>query len=189
LEASEPLCLACARLGDLEFVPAGDAALTRRASKYSTRTAVVVRFSRSRKRYERQGILAETPALERAEQECAEDAGERAAARARAAETRQAQDIELAARMQEHLLDLFPGCPRAEAKAIAEHTAARGSGRVGRSAAGRDLKEEALTAAVIAAIRHKHTGYDALLASGMDRGLARQSVADRVQAILTSWKE
>jgi hypothetical protein len=38
--------------------------------------AVVVRFSRSRKRYERQGILVERAALERAGQECAEDAGQ-----------------------------------------------------------------------------------------------------------------
>jgi hypothetical protein len=54
----------------LVFCGAGDAALTRRASKYSGMSAVVVRFSRSRRRYERQGILVEQPALERAEVEC-----------------------------------------------------------------------------------------------------------------------
>ena len=48
MEAERPLCLACARLGDLEYLGAGDAALTRRATKYSARSAVVVRFSRSR---------------------------------------------------------------------------------------------------------------------------------------------
>ncbi len=84
MEAEQPLCLPCARLGDLEFLPAGDAALTRRAAKYSDRTAVVVRFSRSRGRYERQGILVENSALERAEQECLEDAWD--ARKARAAE-------------------------------------------------------------------------------------------------------
>ena len=71
MEAGQPLCLACARLDDLEFLPAGDMALTRRATKYSPRIAVVVRFSRSRKRYERQGILAEVGGIERAEEECA----------------------------------------------------------------------------------------------------------------------
>lgn len=76
MEAEQPLCLPCARLGYIEYRPAGDAALTRRASRYSERTAVVVRFSRSRGRYERQGILVEPAALETAEQECAEDAGE-----------------------------------------------------------------------------------------------------------------
>jgi hypothetical protein len=57
MEAEQPLCLPCARLDDLEYLPAGDAALTRRAGGYSERTAVVVRFSRSRGRYERQGVL------------------------------------------------------------------------------------------------------------------------------------
>jgi hypothetical protein len=42
MEAGELLCLACARLADLEYLPAGDAALTRRSSKYSGRSAVVV---------------------------------------------------------------------------------------------------------------------------------------------------
>ena len=59
MEAEQPLCMQCAGFGDLEYLPAGDMALTRRATKYSERIAVVVRFSRSRKRYERQGILVE----------------------------------------------------------------------------------------------------------------------------------
>jgi hypothetical protein len=84
---------------------------------------------------------------------------------------------------------LFPHCPPSEAAAIAVHTAARGSGRVGRSAAGRKLEEQALAAAVTAAVRHEHTEYDALLAAGVDRALARLQVADRVQAILAAWRE
>ena len=63
-------------------MPAGDAALTQRAAKSSNRTAVVVRFSRSRGRYERQDILVENSALEKAEQECLLDADERVKARA-----------------------------------------------------------------------------------------------------------
>src|ERR1035437_5673042 len=46
MEADQPLCLHCARLDGLEFLPAGDTALTRRATKYSERAAVVVRFNR-----------------------------------------------------------------------------------------------------------------------------------------------
>lgn len=126
MEAGEPLCLACARLDDLEYLPSGDAALTRRAGKYSERTAVVVRFSRSRGRYERQGILVERAGLEKAEQECTEDAEERKAARARGAAQRRRHDLELIARMTEQIAILFPGCPPAEAAAIAKHTAARG---------------------------------------------------------------
>lgn len=67
MEADHPLCLACAGLGDLEYLPAGDATLTRRAAKYSERKAVVVRYSRARDRYERQGILVEEAALAKAE--------------------------------------------------------------------------------------------------------------------------
>ena len=189
METEQPLCLPCARLGDLEYLPAGDTALTRRAAKYSGRTAVVVRFSKSRGRYERQGILVEDAALERAERECSLDADPRATARARAAALRREQDRELIARMTRQMLILFPGCPPDEASEIARHTAARGSGRIGRTAAGRNLEEEALAAAIAAAVRHQHTKYDTLLAAGLDRVLARQQVADQVQAILGAWRK
>lgn len=188
-EGDIPLCMACAGLGDLEFLAAGNVALTRRAAKYSARTAVVVRFSRARKRYERQGILAESGALDRAERECLEDAEERAAARVRDAARRRQEDRQLAVRMAGQIAVLFPGCPAEELTAIAEHTAARGSGRVGRSEAGRNLKEEALTLAVIAAVRHNHTSYDKLLSQGMERATARQEIADHVEKILAAWRK
>jgi len=59
-----PVCLRCAGLDHLVFLPAGDAGLTRRARAASRESAVVVRFSRTRKRYERQGLLVEPAALE-----------------------------------------------------------------------------------------------------------------------------
>ncbi len=130
MEAEQPLCLSCAGLADLEFPPSGDTALTRRAAKYSERAVVVVRFSRSRGRYERQGLLVETLALENAEHECVQDAEERAAARLRGAERRRQQDRVLVVHMTRQIGILFPGCPPAEAAAIAEHTAVRGSDRV-----------------------------------------------------------
>jgi hypothetical protein len=189
MELEQPLCLQCAHLDDLEFLPSGDTALTRRASKYSVRVAVVVRFSRSRGRYERQGILVETAGLEKAERECLEDADERAVARARGAERRQRQDAELASQMVKRIAMLFPRCPASEVADIAEHTAQRGSGRVGRTEAGRNLEERALTLAVVAAIRHRHTEYDELLASGVDRVAARERIADRVEEILSRWRK
>jgi hypothetical protein len=64
MEDAGPACLHCVGLGDLEFLPAGDAGRTRRAKAKSARHAVVVRFSRSRGRYERQGLLVEPQALE-----------------------------------------------------------------------------------------------------------------------------
>ena len=189
MEAEQPLCLACARLDDLEYLPAGDAALTRRAAKYSGRTAVVVRFSRSRGRYERQGILVDTVALEKAEEECTADASERAAARELGAARRRKEDGELVALMTQRIGVLFPGCPPREAADIAAHTATRGSGRVGRSAAGRSLDASALEAAVAAAVRHRHTQYDELLASGLDRASARGRVTGQVQQILDAWRK
>ena len=189
MEGEQALCLPCAGRGDLEYLPSGDAALTRRATKYSERTAVVVRFSRSRGRYERQGILVEPAALEKAEQDCALDADERARARARNAKRREEEDRELVARMSAELRRLFPACPPGEELAIARHTAQRGSGRVGRTASSRDLEEDPLTAAVAAAVRHNHTNYDQLLARGMDRASARAEVSDRVQAILARWRQ
>jgi hypothetical protein len=61
-----PHCLDCVDLGHLDYLPAGDATRTRRAKKSSHVSAVVVRWSRSRKRYERKGILAEPEAIEQA---------------------------------------------------------------------------------------------------------------------------
>lgn len=65
------LCLPCAELDHLVFLLAGDAALTRRARKYSSLSAVVLRWSTVRKRYERQGLLVEEAGLEQAEKELA----------------------------------------------------------------------------------------------------------------------
>ena len=79
-----PLCMTCADLDHLVFLGAGDAALTRRAKKASVLSAVVVRWSRSRRRYERQGILVEEAALEQAEQECLADEDARLRRRERA---------------------------------------------------------------------------------------------------------
>jgi hypothetical protein len=189
MEKKRPLCLACADLDHLVYLPRGDAALTRRAKKHSSLLAVVVRFSRARDRYERQGILVEESALQKAEHECIQDAGQRAARRERQQVRRIGQDEDLGARVAEAILERFPGCPPAEALAIAEHTTARGSGRVGRTAAGKALDERAITAAAIAAIRHTHTRYDELLMSGFDRVDARDVVREAVDRVLDIWRK
>lgn len=189
MDGDQPLCLTCGGFGGLEYLSAGNVALTRRSTKYSSKTAVVVRWSKARKRYERQGILAESAAIEKAEHECLEDADERAAARARNAERRTKEDEQLVVRMKEQIAKLFPGCPAEEIATIAEHTAVRGSGRVGRSEAGRSLAEDALTAAVIASIRHRHTNYDNLLAFGTPRPIARQQIADKIDKVLELWRQ
>jgi hypothetical protein len=63
MENPGPACLRCVGLDDLEFLPAGNALLTRRIKAKSARYAVVVRFSRARRRYERQGVLIEPQAM------------------------------------------------------------------------------------------------------------------------------
>jgi hypothetical protein len=63
MESPGPACLRCAGLGDLEFLPTGNALLRRRVKAKSARHAVVVRFSKTRRRYERQGLLVEPHAM------------------------------------------------------------------------------------------------------------------------------
>jgi hypothetical protein len=187
-EGDKLLCLTCADLDHLEFLPAGDTAMTRRSKKYSPLSAVVVRFNRSHQRYERQGLLVAADAIAQAESECAEDAPQRAAARAQAAVQRTKEDRELVAAMEREILGAFPGCPPSESHRIAEHTASRGSGRVGRSAAGRALDPRALELAVIAHIRHEHTNYDRLLMQGVERLDARGQVRDAIDGVVRRWR-
>jgi hypothetical protein len=72
---TEALCLECADLDHLVFLPSGITALTRMAKKSSKLHAVVLRWARKRRRYERQGLLVEEAALERAETQCLADEG------------------------------------------------------------------------------------------------------------------
>lgn len=189
MEERGPLCLDCADLAHLVYLPAGDAALTRRARKASGLSAVVVRFSRARRRYERQGILIEEPALEQAEAECLADADVRVRRRERESLRRAEQDLDFQSDLATEILRLFPGCPRERAEEIARHAGARGSGRVGRSAAGRALDPGALALAVAASVRHRDTPYDQLLMSGRDRVEARMLVRDEVERLLEGWRD
>jgi hypothetical protein len=182
-----PLCMACADMDHLVFLPSGNAALTRRAKKASGLSAVVVRWSRSRKRYERQGILVEEQALAQAELECLADEDARARRRERDAERRAAQDGEFCALFATEIRRLYPGCPPGRAEEIAVHAGLRGSGRVGRSAAGRALDPQAVRLAVIASVRHRDTGYDGLLMSGMPRDEARERIRPAVDRVLRAW--
>jgi hypothetical protein len=190
LEAGKgALCLACADLDHLLFLPAGDAALTRRASHHSTLVAVVLKWSRARKRYERQGLLVEQAALERAEEECLEDAEFRARRREREATRRARLDQAFVASFAEAVLVQFPGCPPGREAIIAEHACLKYSGRVGRSAAARQLDEQAVRMAVSAHIRHAETAYERLLAQGYDRWDARAQVAADVERVLARWEQ
>lgn len=191
LEDGAPRCLDCADLGHLVFLPRGDTALTRRAREESTLSAVVVRFNRRKSRYERQGVLVEEAALDRAETRCLADADAEARRRRRARDARRraAEDERFAAAFAGEILRLFPGCAAERARAIAAHASVRGSGRVGRRAGGRALTEGAVIAAVVAGVRHVDTPYDQLLMSGVPRYEARRRIAPTVESVLRGWQE
>jgi hypothetical protein len=188
LEGEKALCMGCADLDRLEFLPSGDAAVTRRASKYSKLRAVVVRWSRARKRYERQGILVDAEALRRAEEESLADSELRARRQSRAAERREVEDREFVAAFASAIREHYPACPTFETTSIAEHACRKHSGRVGRTAAAKELSPDAIRLAVIAHIRHAHTDYDELLARYADRSTARERIWGKVSAVLEDWQ-
>ena len=182
-----PLCLTCADMDHLAFLPSGDAALTRRAKKASHLSAVVVRWSRARKRYERQGLLVEEAALEQAEQECLADENARMRRRERDAGAPGRPGSGIAGPSCYRDRPVVSRLPAGRAEAIARHASLRGSGRVGRSAAGRSLDEKAVTLALVASVRHEDTEYDSLLMAGVPREAARDRVRPDIDRVLNGW--
>ncbi len=78
---SDVKCLTCVGLNHLVFLPSGDAAITRRSKKHSTKCATVYRYNQKYKRNERQGLLVEEEALNLAKQESENDQNVRAVQR------------------------------------------------------------------------------------------------------------
>jgi hypothetical protein len=188
VENKGALCLTCADLDHLIFLPSGDAALTRRARKHSTLSAVVLKWSRARKQYERQGLLVEAQALDQAERECLADSEARTRRREREAARRTELDHQHVERFAARVREIFPRCPQGREAVIAEHACLKYSGRVGRSAVAQSLDETAIRLAVIAHIRHVETEYDTLLASGYERREARAQVEAVVARVLARWE-
>ena len=113
-------------------VPAvGRCRTDRRAKKASGLSAVVVRWARARKRYERQGILVEEDALATAEEHCLADADARERRRERERERRDREDVVFRDDLSAAIVRLFPRCPANRAAAIAAHAGARGVGGSG----------------------------------------------------------
>lgn len=187
MEKEKPICLECADLDHLVYLQRGNAALTRRSRKYSNLSAVVVRFNRSRHRYERQGLLVEPEALIRAEKECEGDESDRKISRERAVVARERADQEYVAQFSKQILRQYPGCPVQETVAIADHACQKYSGRVGRSSAAKAFDAEAIELAVKAHVRHKHTHYDQLLSKGWQRIEARSAIAETLDQIVSEW--
>lgn len=183
------LCLACADLEHLVFLSSGDAALTRRSKKYSILSAVVLKWSRARKHYERQGILVEEAALDKAEKECLADSEYRERRREREAIRRAEMDRNFVRQYAIKIREFFPACPKQRENKIAEHACLKYSGRVGRSASAKEFSEKTIRLAVMAHIRHAETDYNLLLSKGYDRWDARSMVEKEVIEIMTKWEE
>jgi hypothetical protein len=182
-------CLVCADLDHLVFLPSGDTAITRRSQKHSRLSAVVLKWSNARKRYERKGLLVENEALERAERECEADAAQREFRRCRSMLRRAELDEKYINRFAARVREVYPHCPRGREALIAEHACRKYSGRVGRSAAAKSLDEQAVRSAVAAHVRHAETNYDELLSSMVARSEARAMVANAVEEVLEHWEE
>lgn len=187
LEERKPLCLDCALLGTLTFLPSGDVALTRRASARSKHKAIVLEWTPRRMRYERRGTLLEAQAILLARAECVSDAGARTRQRAQAALHREVEDKEYVAVFTEAVKRQFPGCPLSEAREIAAHACTRSSGRVGRTAAAKELDAEKVRLAVIAHVRHLHTDYDSIIENTHDKRGSRARIKGKVAAVLQAW--
>lgn len=189
LESKQPICLNCADMDHLAFLPKGDATLTRRAKKASPLSAVVLRFNHRRKHYDRIGILVTIEAIDEAKLSMIKDADERSAMRAKAAERRVVEDFEYVTALTGAILDRYPGCDPEEAAGIAEFAGQRGSGRVGRSVAAKELDPAAIDLAVRAWVRHRHTDYDNLLMRGVERSEARARIESTILQVLSRWGE
>jgi hypothetical protein len=129
----------------------------------------------------------EEEALTKAEEECLADADLRERRQAREAERRETEDLAYQTQFAQRLRELFPGCPVGREQKIAEHACLKYSGRVGRSAAAKQLDEAAIRLAVAAHIRHRETSYDKLLMRGYSRSEARAEIKREVAQILQQW--
>ena len=180
-------CLNCIGYNDLILLPCGDATRSRRAKKYSARFAEVMEYNPRSRRYERRGILVEAKAIELADASCLKDADSRAKCRKKAYHERQLEDVEYIFQFSRAIRKQFPLCPVEEVYEISKHATERNSGRVGRTAAAKEFNQDMIRLAVIAYIRHKHTPYDRILASGTSKDYARKKIMPIVKEKLKAW--
>ena len=187
---NDPFCLSCAGLDHLVFLPSGDAALTKRAAKKSKLSAIVRKFSSTRKRSERQGVLVEAEGLKKAKQECLEDSEIRARNRKLSAKRREVIDEEFIENFAEEIRRLYPSCPQGTEDIIAVHACEKHSGRVGRTADAKKFDEYMINLAVRAHIRHCETRYDNLMISEQySKKFARERVKDEIDETQSLWQK
>jgi hypothetical protein len=126
--------------------------------------------------------------LAKAEAECLADEEPRRRRRERNAERRAELDEQYVVRFAQRIRAVFPSCPAERERTIAEFPCVKYSGRVGRSAAAKQLDEDAVRLAAIAHLRHVENEYDTLLSRGLERYDARQRVRGRIEQVLADWE-
>jgi hypothetical protein len=173
-------CLKCAKMNKLVFLPSGNATLTVRARKLSPVSAVVLKWNGSRRRYERKGAIVDKKALKEAGKMCRSDAPQRAKARKKAAVYALKVDKRYIDSFSETIIKQYPGCETGIAREISEHACRKYSGRVGRSAAAKNLEPKAIKLAVRAYVRHKMTVYDSLFEKGYSKAEARKQISEQL---------
>lgn len=149
----------------------------------------MVSWNSRKKRWERRGVFVTVEALGEAQAQCALDEDKRGTARRKAQEREAIRDEQYIVRFAAAVHEEFPGLPEATCLMIATHACEKHSGRVGRSAAAKQLDAELVVRAVIAHARHLHTDYDELRDAGINKRESRKIIRNRIKALLASWRQ
>lgn len=181
-------CFRCSPFVNYTLLHAGNAAMTRRSKKYSTRCAILWEWVPKRKRFQRKGQFVEDSAIEKARIECEKDQGIRLEKNKKAALIRAEKDKAYVAHFAHAIRNRYPYCPKNREFEIAIHACEKYSGRVGRTAGAKEFEPKMIDLAVIAHIRHMETDYDNQFGKGKRKKEIRSEIKYDVQKILVSWK-
>jgi len=168
----------CADLDHLIFSRLRRCGANPAARKHSLLSAVVLKWSRARKALRAAGLLVEETALELAEDESVWLTPICGRRREREAERRAELDETFVERFAARIREAFPRIVAGRELKIAEHACLKYSGRIGRSALGKKMDEQAVRLAVIAHIRHNERTMTNCSAEAGRRSDARRAVAD-----------
>ena len=187
-EKNKGTCLKCSTFRSYSFLPSGDAAMTRRTKKHSSRCGVVQQWNHRRKRYERKGQFIELKAIALAKQECDADKEKRLISNKKAAVKREIDDKIYIEAFSIAIKNRYPCCPINREIEIAQHACLKHSGRVGRTANAKQFDPKMIDLAVEAHIRHTETNYDKQFGKGIRKKEIRSNLKYDILKIMGSWK-
>lgn len=187
-EKNKGTCLKCSTFRSFSFLPSGDAAMTRRSKKHSSRCGIVQQWNPRRKRYERKGQFIELSSIALAKQECDADKEKRAISNIKAATKREIDDKIYIVEFSKAIKNRYPNCPTNRDVEIAKHACLKHSGRVGRTANAKQFDTKMIDLAVEAHIRHAETNYDNQFGKGIGKREIRSNLKYDILKIMGSWK-